>query len=296
MSRSPTTGGRPSSPASQSPNARKIDAYCRRVLADAARAAIRSASPNRFRCLHPRRRRRRDHRDVGELVGDRAVDELEPQDRLGGGEEELLLAHRLGLFAKPRISGHVKPRLRTSPPAAYARHALASETTPLVVALPLQRLGSSTDRRHEAPSEPRQVIAEDHGCGGGWLGFVKRSFRTRPISIGSRQPRSSSILAHGGSPAVGQSPFALACVGSVGALLHPPVVEQLLQMPCEGGVGDPVTGDGQTAKQRCVSYPPEVADPPELVQQGVLAGQLGARARWAGWWGFARCLVAGGSI
>jgi hypothetical protein len=48
-SRSPTTGGRPSSPASQSPNARKIAPYCRRVLADAARAAIRSASPNRFR-------------------------------------------------------------------------------------------------------------------------------------------------------------------------------------------------------------------------------------------------------
>src|SRR5450755_610426 len=47
-------GGRPSSEASQSPNARKIDAYCRRVLADAARAAIRSASPNRFRSVNVR--------------------------------------------------------------------------------------------------------------------------------------------------------------------------------------------------------------------------------------------------
>jgi hypothetical protein len=53
VSKSPTTGGRPSSPASQSPNARKIEEYCRRVLADAARAAIRSASPNRFRCSNP---------------------------------------------------------------------------------------------------------------------------------------------------------------------------------------------------------------------------------------------------
>jgi hypothetical protein len=50
LSKSATSGGRPSSPESQSPKARKIDAYCRRVLADAARAAIRSASPNRFRC------------------------------------------------------------------------------------------------------------------------------------------------------------------------------------------------------------------------------------------------------
>jgi hypothetical protein len=48
-SRSPTTGGRPSSAASQSPKDRKIDAYWRRVLAVAARAAIRSASPNRLR-------------------------------------------------------------------------------------------------------------------------------------------------------------------------------------------------------------------------------------------------------
>jgi hypothetical protein len=37
----------------QSPNARKMVVYCRRVLADAARAAIRSASPNRFRCSNP---------------------------------------------------------------------------------------------------------------------------------------------------------------------------------------------------------------------------------------------------
>jgi hypothetical protein len=69
---SPTSGARPSSPASQSPKARKIDAYCRRVLATAARTAIRSAS------------RRRDHRDVGGLVGDCTVDELELQDRLDG--------------------------------------------------------------------------------------------------------------------------------------------------------------------------------------------------------------------
>jgi hypothetical protein len=47
-SRSPTTGGRPSSEANQSPKARKIAAYCRRVLAVAARAAIRWASPNRL--------------------------------------------------------------------------------------------------------------------------------------------------------------------------------------------------------------------------------------------------------
>jgi len=49
VSTSSTTGGRPSSPASQSPKVRKIARYCRRVLTDAARAAIRSASPNRLR-------------------------------------------------------------------------------------------------------------------------------------------------------------------------------------------------------------------------------------------------------
>ncbi len=97
VSRSPTSGGRPSSPASQSPNAPKIAAYCRRVPADAARAAIRCASPNRL-LFQPgrRRRRRRDRRGVGELVGDRAVDELKLHRRLGGGEQELLgLPHAL---------------------------------------------------------------------------------------------------------------------------------------------------------------------------------------------------------
>ena len=122
---------------------------------------------------------------------------------------------------------------------------------------------------------------------GGWTRNPIETRLVNPISWsrrsacvcvdGERRPRSGSIVAHGGSPAVGQAPFALACVGSAGALLHPPAVEQLLQMPCEGGVGDLVAGgDGQTAKQRRVSYPPEVADPPELVQQGVLAGQLAA--------------------
>ncbi|MGZ6663072.1 MAG: hypothetical protein ACXVHL_37815 [Solirubrobacteraceae bacterium] len=73
-------------------------------------------------------------------------------------------------------------------------------------------------------------------------------------------------------------------MGSTGALLHPPAVEQLLQMPCEDAIGDPVTGgDGQTAKQRRVSDPAEMADLPELVQQGVLAGQLAA-------WGYNRML------
>ena len=52
-------------------------------------------------------RRRRDHRDVDELVGDRAVDEVELHGRLYGGDEELLVAHCPGLFHKPRISGHV---------------------------------------------------------------------------------------------------------------------------------------------------------------------------------------------
>ena len=52
-------------------------------------------------------RRRRDHRDVDELVADRAVDEVELHGRLYGGDEELLVAHCLGVFRKPRISGHV---------------------------------------------------------------------------------------------------------------------------------------------------------------------------------------------
>jgi hypothetical protein len=47
-------------------------------------------------------------RAVGELVSDRAVDERQLHSRLSWGEDELLLAHRLGLFLKPRISGHVK--------------------------------------------------------------------------------------------------------------------------------------------------------------------------------------------
>ena len=65
------------------------------------------ASPNRFSPLRLQWRRRRDHRDVVELVGDRAVDEVELHGRLYGGDEELLVAHCPGLFHKPRISGHV---------------------------------------------------------------------------------------------------------------------------------------------------------------------------------------------
>ena len=148
-------GGRPSSPASQSPNARKIDAYCRRVLADAARPAIRSGLPEQVPLLHPRRRRRRDHHDVGELVGDRAVDELELHRRLDGGEGELLLAHRPGLFVKPRISGHVKPlpgRLRSG----VARHEVGSGND---TGLSPPALGSAPLFQHGTPPDIAEITA-----------------------------------------------------------------------------------------------------------------------------------------
>jgi hypothetical protein len=101
------------------------------VLADAARAAIRSASPNRFRASNPGRRRRRDHHDVDKLVGDRAVDEPELEGRLDGAKDELLLAHRPGLFVKTRsrVGGrrlavrHVLARLAWFPPAATSNRA-----------------------------------------------------------------------------------------------------------------------------------------------------------------------------
>ena len=78
------------------------------------------------------------------------------------------------------------------------------------------------------------------------------------VATGERQLRSGSILAYGVSAAVGQAPFAFVCVGRAGARLYPPAVEQLLQMPCQGGVRELVaSGDAQAAKHRGVSYPPE---------------------------------------
>jgi hypothetical protein len=74
--------------------------------------------------LQPRRRRRRDHR---------RVDELELHSRLGGGEGELLLAHRPVLFVKPRISGHVKPRPGRLG-SGVARHEVGTQTTRVVTA------------------------------------------------------------------------------------------------------------------------------------------------------------------
>jgi hypothetical protein len=49
--------------------------------------------PEQVALLWSRGRRRRDHHDVDRLVGDRAIDELELDNRLGRGEDELLLAH-----------------------------------------------------------------------------------------------------------------------------------------------------------------------------------------------------------
>ena len=66
--------------------------------------------------LEPRRRPRRDRRDVGELAGDQTVEQLEVEllSRLGWREQQLLrLPHPRGpcLFVKARISGYVKPTL-----------------------------------------------------------------------------------------------------------------------------------------------------------------------------------------
>lgn len=114
------------------------------------------------------------------------------------------------------------------------------------------------------------------------------------LETGSASRRSGSTLTYRVSAAVGQAPFALPRVGRARALLHAPAVEQLLQRSRQGGVRELVAGgDAHAAKHRCVSYPPEVADLPQLEQQRVLVGQLAARARWPGRRGSARSRVAG---
>jgi len=171
-------GGRPSSPAGQSVAEGAED---RRVLPAGARRRgsdgdpLRLPEPIPLLQLRRRRRRcrRRDHHSIRELVGDRGVDELELHRRLGWGEGELLLPHRPGLFAKPRISGHAKPPSEDSG-AASRDTRLAPETTRVITA--------ASGFSATLPAQNPPNIAEDHGVGEGWLGFVKRSFRTRTQS------------------------------------------------------------------------------------------------------------------
>jgi hypothetical protein len=94
---------------------------------------------------------------------------------LGWGGGELLLAHRPGLFVKPRISGHVKPRLGHLR-SGVARHAVGTGRRHGFSPLPLGSAPSTGTRT--TPD-----IAEDHEVGEGWLGFVKRSFRTRTLRL-----------------------------------------------------------------------------------------------------------------
>ena len=108
----------PSCAPSQSPKERKIAPYCRRVLAEAARAAIRCASANRLRSSRP---------GVGGGEGERTATSSDASAsspstsssasaRARQRERELRVAHRRGLFAKPFMWGHVKPRLRRQEP------------------------------------------------------------------------------------------------------------------------------------------------------------------------------------
>jgi hypothetical protein len=90
---------------------RKIAAYCRRLLADAARAAIRSASANR---LHPLLRRggapgKGGDRHLRRAVGESVVDELEVLQGPERGERERGAAHRGAYSRKPPCGVTLNP-------------------------------------------------------------------------------------------------------------------------------------------------------------------------------------------
>ena len=154
------SGGRPSSPASQSPKARKIAAYCRRVLTDAARAATRSASPNKLRSWSPgtagggEGERTLADATALEVETELGVDELQlgVNDRR---ERELPLAHRERLFPKPPMPGYVKPRLGRQEPLDPARSRVRiMEFSNLSAERAERRCGvpSSSRIRSQAPS------------------------------------------------------------------------------------------------------------------------------------------------
>jgi hypothetical protein len=89
--------------ASQSPKAGKIAAYCRRVLVDAARAAIRSASTNRLRSS--------SGEGTGGGEGERmAVDAPAP----AGGDELSVDDFDLGICDRGERAGAGSSRWRTS--------------------------------------------------------------------------------------------------------------------------------------------------------------------------------------
>ena len=131
--------------------------------------------------LRPRRRWRGDHRDVGGLHGDRAVDQLKIHSRLDGGGEKLLLAHRPSPFVKPRISGCVKPRPRR-PRGCAARHGLAAEMTQAVSPLSMQRQALSTEAPPKALTSSRQISLTITAWG--------RVARVRKRSLGPNAGRS----------------------------------------------------------------------------------------------------------
>jgi hypothetical protein len=104
-SKSPTTGGRPSSPASQSPKVTKVAAYCRRVLALAAQR--RSAAPRRTGCAPQAPGGGEGGARSGTGASTSVGDGLELLAALRGRERELQVAHGERLFLKRLVQGHV---------------------------------------------------------------------------------------------------------------------------------------------------------------------------------------------
>ena len=120
VSRSATTGGRPSSPASQSPHARKLRRILPPVLADAARAG--SARPPRTgsaaltpRAPAPRSPRRRQARDKIEL-SEQEREVLEPRARAEKLPFQDVQRARIVLYAAEGLADtEIAARLDTSP-------------------------------------------------------------------------------------------------------------------------------------------------------------------------------------
>jgi hypothetical protein len=90
---------------------------------------------------------------------DQALSQLFWGAHVVGGEEQLLLAHRTGLFPKPRISGHVESRLGRLR-SRVTRHAVGSGDD----------AGSHRRRWVQRHLPAIADIAEDHSVGEGSSG------------------------------------------------------------------------------------------------------------------------------